>query len=98
MLSFRIWEDVVRLQLDRVIVFEDDLRFSLDGLERIKEVIEDLDASQKPWDLIYLGRKKQDTDKVGLIFIARIIYFYVIIHCEYFFLENEITTKRFLVF
>lgn len=42
-----------------MIVFEDDLRFSHDGLTRVKEVLQDLDASRKPWDLIYLGRKKQ---------------------------------------
>ncbi|KIH43835.1 LPS glycosyltransferase, partial [Ancylostoma duodenale] len=54
-----IWQDVVRLGLSRVIVFEDDLRFTEDGLERVKEVLEDLDGSKMEWDLIYLGRKKQ---------------------------------------
>ncbi|KAK6746050.1 hypothetical protein RB195_012271 [Necator americanus] len=56
---YRIWQDVVRLGLSRVIVFEDDLRFADDGLERIREVLEDLDGSKMEWDLIYLGRKKQ---------------------------------------
>ncbi|WKY02060.1 hypothetical protein Q1695_015797 [Nippostrongylus brasiliensis] len=56
---YRIWEDVVTNKLSRVIVFEDDLRFSNEGLERIKEVLEDLDESKMEWDLIYLGRKKQ---------------------------------------
>ncbi|EYB85115.1 hypothetical protein Y032_0304g1923 [Ancylostoma ceylanicum] len=56
---YRIWQDVVRLGLSRVIVFEDDLRFTDDGLERIKEALEDLDGSKMEWDLIYLGRKKQ---------------------------------------
>lgn len=56
---YRIWQDVVKNEYKKVIVFEDDLRFSHDGLTRIKEVLQDLEASQKPWDLIYLGRKKQ---------------------------------------
>ncbi|KJH41023.1 LPS glycosyltransferase [Dictyocaulus viviparus] len=56
---YRIWQDVANLGLRRVIVFEDDLRFTKDGLERIREVLEDLDASKLDWDLIYLGRKKQ---------------------------------------
>ncbi|PAV86727.1 hypothetical protein WR25_14169 [Diploscapter pachys] len=55
---YRIWKDVVQRKLSRVIVFEDDLRFASFGLERIKELLEDLDASLLPWDLIYLGRKK----------------------------------------
>lgn len=50
---------MLKLGLSRVVVFEDDLRFSNGGLERIKEVLEDLDASKMEWDLIYLGRKKQ---------------------------------------
>ncbi|CAD6187858.1 unnamed protein product [Caenorhabditis auriculariae] len=56
---YRIWEDVVKEGLDRVIVFEDDLRFAPNGLQRVREVLADLDATGKPWDLIYLGRKKQ---------------------------------------
>nr|CDJ96239.1 Glycosyl transferase domain containing protein [Haemonchus contortus] len=56
---YRIWEDVVKLGLSRVAVFEDDLRFTDGGLERIREVLEDLDVSKMEWDLIYLGRKKQ---------------------------------------
>ncbi|VDO36454.1 unnamed protein product [Haemonchus placei] len=56
---YRIWQDVVQLGLSRIVVFEDDLRFTDGGLERIKEVLEDLDVSKMEWDLIYLGRKKQ---------------------------------------
>ncbi|CAI2348285.1 unnamed protein product [Caenorhabditis sp. 36 PRJEB53466] len=56
---YRIWQDVVKNKLQKVIVFEDDLRFAYDGLTRVREVLQDLEASRKPWDLIYLGRKKQ---------------------------------------
>ena len=54
---------MVKNKLKKVIVFEDDLRFSYNGLTRIKEVLQDLDASQKEWDLIYLGRKKQSDNE-----------------------------------
>ncbi|VDM58102.1 unnamed protein product [Angiostrongylus costaricensis] len=56
---YRIWEEVLKLGLRRVVVFEDDLRFANNGLERIREALEDLDTSKLDWDLIYLGRKKQ---------------------------------------
>ncbi|ULT99895.1 hypothetical protein L3Y34_000870 [Caenorhabditis briggsae] len=56
---YRIWQDVVKNKYEKVIVFEDDLRFSHDGLTRVREVLQDLGASGKEWDLIYLGRKKQ---------------------------------------
>uniref|UniRef100_A0A1I7TME6 Glycosyltransferase 25 family member n=1 Tax=Caenorhabditis tropicalis TaxID=1561998 RepID=A0A1I7TME6_9PELO len=64
---YRIWQDVLKNNYKKVIVFEDDLRFSHDGLTRIKEVLQDLEASQKQWDLIYLGRKKQsDTEELWI--------------------------------
>lgn len=56
---YRIWQDVVKNKYQKVIVFEDDLRFSHDGLTRVREVLQDLEASGKEWDLIYFGRKKQ---------------------------------------
>ena len=62
---YRVWQDVVNEKLKRVIVFEDDLRFAMDGMERVREVLQDLDASKKDWDLIYLGRKKMDQDEVN---------------------------------
>ncbi|CAB3403472.1 unnamed protein product [Caenorhabditis bovis] len=62
---YRIWQDVVKNDFEKVIVFEDDLRFAHDGMERVNDVVQDLDASKKLWDLIYLGRKKQ-SDKEEL--------------------------------
>lgn len=64
---YRIWKEVVAEKLTRAIVFEDDLRFSMDGMERVKEVLQDLDVSRKEWDLIYLGRKKMAQDQVEMI-------------------------------
>lgn len=56
---YRIWQDVAKNKYQKVIVFEDDLRFSYNGLTRVRETLQDLEASGKEWDLIYLGRKKQ---------------------------------------
>ncbi|CAI4229084.1 unnamed protein product [Auanema sp. JU1783] len=63
---YRIWKDVVDRGLKQVLVFEDDLRFTLNGIEHIEEVLEDLEASKLEWDLIYVGRKKQANDQQDL--------------------------------
>ncbi|VDK77176.1 unnamed protein product [Onchocerca ochengi] len=55
---YRIWQEVDEKKLDRVIVFEDDLRFMINSTDLLKELIEDIDTSGIEWDLIYLGRKQ----------------------------------------
>uniref|UniRef100_A0A0R3RHK0 Glycosyltransferase 25 family member n=1 Tax=Elaeophora elaphi TaxID=1147741 RepID=A0A0R3RHK0_9BILA len=55
---YRIWQEVDEKKLSRVIVFEDDLRFSINSTDLLKELIEDIDNSGIEWDLIYLGRKR----------------------------------------
>ncbi|KAK0421217.1 hypothetical protein QR680_015119 [Steinernema hermaphroditum] len=59
---YRIWKDVVEKGYKRVLVFEDDLRFLENGTQRLLETMEDIDAHQTEWDLIYLGRKKMALD------------------------------------
>lgn len=58
MSHYRIWQDVDEKALDRVIVFEDDLRFVVNSTILLKELIEDIDRLDITWDLIYLGRKR----------------------------------------
>lgn len=55
---YRIWERVVEEQLDRVIIFEDDVRFTENATEILRGTVEDLMKTQMGWDFIYLGRKK----------------------------------------
>ncbi|KAL4002017.1 Glycosyltransferase 25 (LPS biosynthesis protein) family protein [Acanthocheilonema viteae] len=55
---YRIWQEVNEKKLDRVIIFEDDLRFVVNATDLLKELIEDIDSSGIEWDLIYLGRKR----------------------------------------
>lgn len=49
---------MVEKKFDRVIIFEDDLRFVVNSTDLLKELIEDIDISEITWDLIYLGRKQ----------------------------------------
>ncbi|KAK6100611.1 Glycosyltransferase 25 (LPS biosynthesis protein) family protein [Brugia pahangi] len=55
---YRIWQEVDEKKLDRVIIFEDDLRFVVNSTILLKELIEDIDSIEIEWDLIYLGRKR----------------------------------------
>uniref|UniRef100_A0A915APJ8 Glycosyltransferase 25 family member n=1 Tax=Parascaris univalens TaxID=6257 RepID=A0A915APJ8_PARUN len=58
---YRIWRDVIDKSFKRVIVFEDDLRFILNSTNMLTELIEDLDHTALPWDLVYLGRKRLES-------------------------------------
>uniref|UniRef100_F1L0H0 Glycosyltransferase 25 family member n=1 Tax=Ascaris suum TaxID=6253 RepID=F1L0H0_ASCSU len=58
---YRIWRDVIDKSFERVIVFEDDLRFILNATNMLTELIEDLDHTALPWDLVYLGRKRLES-------------------------------------
>ncbi|ESO04768.1 hypothetical protein HELRODRAFT_111764 [Helobdella robusta] len=53
-----IWLQVVNRNLSKVIIFEDDVRFSRDFRGKLKAVMSDIDKMEIPWDLLYLGRKK----------------------------------------
>ncbi|VDK86283.1 unnamed protein product [Litomosoides sigmodontis] len=55
---YRIWQEVEEKKLNRVIIFEDDLRFVVNSTDLLKELIEDIDSSGIEWDLVYLGRKQ----------------------------------------
>ncbi|CAJ0943333.1 unnamed protein product, partial [Mesorhabditis belari] len=54
---YRIWEEIVKRGLKKTIVFEDDIRVTADGLQVLKETMEDLGKKREPWDFVYLGRK-----------------------------------------
>uniref|UniRef100_A0AC35FDN4 Uncharacterized protein n=1 Tax=Panagrolaimus sp. PS1159 TaxID=55785 RepID=A0AC35FDN4_9BILA len=55
---YKIWENVVKNDYDRVIIFEDDVRFSENSTIELSKMIEDIMKTHLEWDLIYLGRKK----------------------------------------
>ncbi|KAI6244066.1 Glycosyltransferase 25 family member [Aphelenchoides fujianensis] len=57
---YRIWTEIVDEELDRALVFEDDIRFTENATRILRGLIEDLTKERTDWDLIYLGRKKND--------------------------------------
>uniref|UniRef100_A0A0N4ZVL9 Glycosyltransferase 25 family member n=1 Tax=Parastrongyloides trichosuri TaxID=131310 RepID=A0A0N4ZVL9_PARTI len=57
---YRIWEDVVNNNLNRVIVFEDDIRFSKNATGILRHLIYDIDNNKDTWDFIYFGRRKEN--------------------------------------
>jgi collagen beta-1,O-galactosyltransferase len=59
---YRIWEEMVEKDLDRVLIFEDDIVFAENATKILREMVEDLMKAQTDWDLIYLGRKKNDAN------------------------------------
>ena len=50
---------------DRVLVLEDDLRFSKYFRAQTLAILEDVDSSQLDWDLIYFGRKRLGHDHMN---------------------------------
>lgn len=42
---------------ERIIVFEDDIRFEPEFLENMDALYEELERLKLEWDLVYLGRK-----------------------------------------
>ncbi|KAI6191701.1 Glycosyltransferase 25 family member [Aphelenchoides bicaudatus] len=59
---YKIWEQVVANDWDRVLIFEDDIRFTENATKILRHTVEDLMKTQIEWDLIYLGRKKNDVN------------------------------------
>lgn len=57
---YKIWEDVVKNKLNKVIVFEDDIRFSKNATGILRRLVSDLDTTNEEWDFIYLGRRKEN--------------------------------------
>uniref|UniRef100_A0A914Z6R7 Glycosyl transferase family 25 domain-containing protein n=1 Tax=Panagrolaimus superbus TaxID=310955 RepID=A0A914Z6R7_9BILA len=55
---YKIWENVVKNAFNRVLIFEDDVRFAENSTIELSKMIEDIMKTHLEWDLIYLGRKK----------------------------------------
>lgn len=47
---------------DRILIFEDDIRFTENATKILRHTVEDLMKTQLEFDLIYLGRKKNDAN------------------------------------
>ncbi|GAV05127.1 hypothetical protein RvY_15303 [Ramazzottius varieornatus] len=55
---YAIWRDVIDKGYQKVLVFEDDIRFENYFRQRLLDIWKDVDRLKLDWDLIYLGRKR----------------------------------------
>ncbi|XP_039618701.1 procollagen galactosyltransferase 2 isoform X1 [Polypterus senegalus] len=60
---YYIWKEIVDLQLDKALVFEDDVRFQGNFKRRLMRLMEEIELVELDWDLIYLGRKQVNPTK-----------------------------------
>ncbi|KAJ8260546.1 hypothetical protein COCON_G00162690 [Conger conger] len=60
-----IWKEIVDMQLDTALVFEDDIRFQGNFKRRLLRLMDEVAKVELDWDIIYLGRKQvQPGDEV----------------------------------
>ncbi|XP_060038311.1 procollagen galactosyltransferase 1 [Erinaceus europaeus] len=59
----RVWEEVVAHGLQKVLVFEDDLRFEIFFKRRLMNLMREVEREGLDWDLIYVGRKRMQVDR-----------------------------------
>ncbi|XP_062870204.1 probable inactive glycosyltransferase 25 family member 3 [Trichomycterus rosablanca] len=55
---YYIWKEMVALQLDKALVFEDDVRFQGNFKRRLMQLMDEVERTELDWDIIYLGRKQ----------------------------------------
>ncbi|KAK3768426.1 hypothetical protein RRG08_053418 [Elysia crispata] len=59
---YQIWQEVVEKNYEKVVVFEDDVRFELFFRSKLERMMKEVKQRFKVWDLIYLGRKRLAKD------------------------------------
>merc|ERR1712227_220574 len=57
MSHYNIWKLIVESDLEKVLIFEDDIRFEPYFLSKLDHLIRELDSIRDQWDLVYIGRK-----------------------------------------
>lgn len=55
---FYIWKEMVDVQMDKALVFEDDVRFQANFKRRVLRLMEEVEQVELDWDIIYFGRKQ----------------------------------------
>uniref|UniRef100_A0AAR2IUD2 Glycosyl transferase family 25 domain-containing protein n=1 Tax=Pygocentrus nattereri TaxID=42514 RepID=A0AAR2IUD2_PYGNA len=55
---YYIWKEMVDMQLDKALIFEDDVRFQGNFKRRLMQLMEEVELAELDWDIIYLGRKQ----------------------------------------
>ena len=64
---WRLWLYQVKHGLERIIIFEDDVRLEMDFNNKFKKVLKDIDVVRPDWELLYLGRKKLQVEEPEII-------------------------------
>uniref|UniRef100_A0A8C3LUA4 procollagen galactosyltransferase n=1 Tax=Chrysolophus pictus TaxID=9089 RepID=A0A8C3LUA4_CHRPC len=59
---YQIWKEIVERELEKSVVFEDDLRFEIFFKRRLMNLMYDLEEEGLDWDLIYIGRKRMQVE------------------------------------
>lgn len=64
---YYIWKEMVDLQLDKAVVFEDDVRFQGNFRRRLLRLMEEVELVELDWDIIYLGRKQVQPEEEEVV-------------------------------
>ncbi|KAG7316142.1 hypothetical protein KOW79_021008 [Hemibagrus wyckioides] len=59
---YNIWTEIVERGLQRSLVIEDDLRFEPFFKRKLQKLMQEVEAEELDWDLIYIGRKRMQVD------------------------------------
>ncbi|XP_068105919.1 inactive glycosyltransferase 25 family member 3-like [Hyperolius riggenbachi] len=59
---YKIWQQIVDMQLQVTLVFEDDVRFGTFFKRKVMRLLDEIRTTNLDWDLIYIGRKQVTTD------------------------------------
>ncbi|XP_041915916.1 probable inactive glycosyltransferase 25 family member 3 [Alosa sapidissima] len=55
---YYIWKEMVDNQMDKALIFEDDVRFQGNFKRRLLRLMDEVEKVELDWDIIYLGRKQ----------------------------------------
>ncbi|XP_022094923.1 procollagen galactosyltransferase 1-like isoform X2 [Acanthaster planci] len=57
-----IWQDVVRNNYKKILIFEDDVRFKESFRPKMEELLQEIAQKNLDWELLYIGRKIMERD------------------------------------
>ncbi|VDD77357.1 unnamed protein product [Mesocestoides corti] len=60
---YRIWQDMLTDDYERILILEDDLRFVPGFTRRLRATVEEADVGMPDWELLYVGRKRMSSNE-----------------------------------
>ncbi|ESO96194.1 hypothetical protein LOTGIDRAFT_231876 [Lottia gigantea] len=64
---YTIWEEVIAKKYEKILIFEDDVRFEPYFKRKLYHLMDEVDKLVPNWDLVYLGRKRLDRDSEKMV-------------------------------